>query len=78
MNSERKTATDNSALRKLISELEVDAVGIASLAEWKGTRLEEVALRLLPETRSVVCTQRSTERQGANAISASVIPDHAT
>jgi len=54
MSSERKTATENSALRKLISELEVDAVGIASLAEWKGTRLEEIALRLLPETRSVV------------------------
>jgi len=38
----------------LISKLDVDAVGIASLAEWKGTRLGENALRLLPETRSVV------------------------
>ena len=54
MSSERKTATENSALRKLISELEVDVVGIANLADWKGTKLEETTLRLLPETRSVV------------------------
>ncbi len=54
MSGERKTATENSALRKLISELEVDAVGIASLAEWKGTKLEETALRLLPQARSVI------------------------
>ncbi len=51
MTNERKTAT---ALQDLISKLDVDAVGIASLAEWKGTKLEETALRLLPQARSVV------------------------
>ena len=34
--------------------MDVDAVGIGTLAQWKGTKLEETALRLLPQTRSVV------------------------
>jgi len=54
MTGERKTTTTNITLRDLISKLDVDAVGIASLAEWKGTKLEETALRLLPQARSVV------------------------
>ena len=54
MGDERETTTENNILRDLISELDVDTVGIASLVEWKGTRLEESALRLLPEARSVV------------------------
>jgi len=54
MTGERKTATTNTTLQDLISKLDVDAVGIASLAEWKGTKLEETALRLLPQARSVV------------------------
>jgi len=41
-------------LQDFISRLEVDAVGIASLDEWKGTKLEETALRLLPTARSAV------------------------
>ena len=44
----------STTLQDLLTELDVSAVGIASLAEWKGTKLEETALRLLPETRSVV------------------------
>ena len=51
MINDRKNVT---ALQDLIPKLEVDAVGIASLAEWKGTKLEETALRLLPQARSVV------------------------
>ncbi len=54
MNSERKAATKSTILPDLISKLDVDAVGIASLAEWKGTKLEETVLRLLPQARSVV------------------------
>ena len=54
MTNERKTATENTTLQDLISKLEVNAVGIASLAEWKGTKLEETALRLLPQAHSVV------------------------
>ena len=42
------------SIQDVLSELEVDALGIASLAVWQGTRLEETALRLLPQTRSVV------------------------
>ena len=54
MTNERKTATENAALQDLISKLDVAAAGIASLAEWKGTKLEETTLRLLPQARSVI------------------------
>ncbi len=54
MTNERKTATKNITLPDLISKLDVDAVGIVSLAEWKGTKLEETALKLLPQAHSVV------------------------
>ena len=42
------------SIQGVLSELEVDALGIASITAWRGTRLEETALRLLPQTRSVV------------------------
>lgn len=54
MINERKTTTENTVLQDIIAKLDVNAAGIASLAEWKGTRLEETALRLLPQARSVV------------------------
>ena len=54
MINEGKAATENAVLQDLISKLDVSAVGIASLAEWKGTKLEESALNLLPQARSVV------------------------
>jgi epoxyqueuosine reductase len=54
MSNERKTVTESSTLQDAISKLDVDALGIANLADWEGTKLEETALRLLPETRSVV------------------------
>lgn len=54
MTNERKTATGNAILQNLLPKLDVDAVGIASLAEWKGTKLEETALKLLPQARAVV------------------------
>jgi len=46
----------NSALdlTGLMPKLEVDMVGVASIADWKGTKLEEMALKLLPQARSVV------------------------
>ena len=54
MTDQKKTSTASAALQDFIAGLEVDIVGIASLADWKGTRLEETALKLLPQTRSVV------------------------
>ena len=46
--------TRNAMLQDLIPKLDVDAIGIVSLAEWEGTRLTETALKLLPQARSVV------------------------
>jgi len=52
MINEGKSSCDK--LQDLISKLDVNAVGIASMAEWKGTKLEEKALKLLPKARSVI------------------------
>ena len=51
MSNEPKT---KQRLPDLLSRLDADAVGVASLIERKGTKLEEDALRLLPQARSVV------------------------
>ena len=50
MSNEPKT---KQRLSDLVPRLDADAVGVASLAEWKGTKLEEDALKLLPQARSV-------------------------
>jgi len=54
MGNKPESATASTKLQYLIPELDVDAVGIASLAEWEGTELEKTALKLLPQVRSVV------------------------
>ena len=41
-------------MKELGSELDADIMGVAALDDWKGTRLEETALRLLPQAKSVV------------------------
>jgi len=55
--------TSSTILHNFISELHVDAVGIASLADWKETRLEETALKLLPQARSVVVLAMEISRE---------------
>ena len=54
MTSKQVSDITTNSLRDSVSKLDVDSVGICNLAQWKGTRLEETALRLLPDTRSVV------------------------
>ena len=51
--SDQKVLTASEAVQELISRLDVDAVGVASLSDLKGSKLEEAALRLLPETQSI-------------------------
>ena len=51
---ERSKTTASAAVQRSISNLDVDAVGIASMDSLKGTMLAEAALRLLPETNSIV------------------------
>ncbi|MFC2045729.1 hypothetical protein ACFLUH_03525 [Chloroflexota bacterium] len=50
----QKILTVSDAVQDTLSKLDVDAVGVASLEDIKGTKLEEAALRLLPETHSIV------------------------
>lgn len=47
-------STVSATVANIIPKLDVDMVGIVKLAEWKGTKLEESALRFLPQTSSVV------------------------
>ena len=54
MNTEQGSDTTGNLLHDFVSKLDIDLVGICDLAQWKGTKLEETALRLLPEARSVV------------------------
>ncbi|MFC1861125.1 4Fe-4S binding protein [Chloroflexota bacterium] len=54
MSDEQKSGAANTALHDFLSKLDVDAMGIVSLDAWKGTRLDESALKLLPQARSVV------------------------
>ena len=61
MTTEAKTLS--SGLQDFISKLDVDAVGIAILADWKETRLEETALKLLPQARSVVVLAMEISRE---------------
>lgn len=52
--SDQMISTASAAVQDFLSKLDVDAVGVASLHELKRSKLEETALRLLPETRSIV------------------------
>ncbi len=54
MADKQKTATANDILWDLIPRLDVNKVGVVRLSEWKGTKLEESALNLLPQARSAV------------------------
>ena len=56
MINEQNHTNTSTSLQDFISRLDVDALGIGSLARWKETTLEETALKLLPQTQSVaVC-----------------------
>jgi epoxyqueuosine reductase len=52
MADSQRTSTRSSPFEEL--ELDADMVGVAALDDWKGTSLEETALRLLPKAKSVV------------------------
>ncbi|MDP2931264.1 MAG: hypothetical protein Q8O05_02055 [Chloroflexota bacterium] len=52
--SDQRILTASAAVQDAISTLDVDLVGIAALSDLRGSRLAEMALRLLPEARSIV------------------------
>lgn len=54
MASQQKQNEKKMLLEELKTGLDADIVGVANLSGWKGTRLEETALQLLPQTKSVV------------------------
>jgi len=56
-------------LQDVMAKLEVDLVGITDLSRWKGTRLEETAKKLLPQTRSVVALGMEVYPEVLNLIS---------
>jgi len=54
MTGQEEAFRTDSILQRIGPDLGVDMVAVAGLSQWKGTRLEETALALLPEARSVV------------------------
>jgi epoxyqueuosine reductase len=54
MDSQQKTKAEITILADLVHGLEVNAMGVASIAAWQGSRLEETAQKLLPQAHSVV------------------------
>lgn len=54
MATQQKQSKKKMLLEELKTGLDADIVGVAALPDWKGTRLENTALRLLPQTKSVV------------------------
>jgi epoxyqueuosine reductase QueG len=54
MADQEKENTDIISLDELKLGLDADMVGVAALSDWKGTRLEETALQLLPGAKSVL------------------------
>jgi len=54
MADSQKTNARSPLLQELGLELDADMVGVAALDDWKGTRLEETALGLFPQAKSVV------------------------
>jgi len=54
MAGQQKSKTRDVILEEMEKEIDADIVGVASLSDWKGTRLEKTALRLLPQTKSIV------------------------
>ncbi len=54
MTGQSKMSVADGILQRIEPDLEVDLVGVASLTDWKGTKLEETARALLPAAKSVV------------------------
>jgi epoxyqueuosine reductase len=51
---EKQVSTTSAIVQDYLSKVDADLVGSASLQDFKGTYLEETAVRLLPEAKSVV------------------------
>ena len=52
--SQQKSGTWDAVLEEVKTGSDIDIVGSAALEYWKGTRLEEAALSLLPQAKSIV------------------------
>jgi len=51
---DQKISTASAAVQDCLAKLDVDLIGIASLPDLNGSKLEETALRLLPAAHSIV------------------------
>jgi epoxyqueuosine reductase QueG len=54
MTNPKKKSGSKTVAKDMLIGLDADVVGVASLSQYKGSRLEESALRLLPETHSII------------------------
>jgi epoxyqueuosine reductase len=54
MSVQQESSSWDAILEEIKAGSEVDTIGTAALKDWKGTRLEETAQRLLPQAKSIV------------------------
>jgi len=58
-----KQTAVSAAIQKAIAEAEVDTHAVVNLSELKGTKLEKAALKLLPETHSIIVLAMEIHRE---------------
>ena len=54
MTNVKKAGALGKTEQDVLAGLDADIIGVATFAKWKDSRLEETALALLPETRSII------------------------
>jgi epoxyqueuosine reductase len=54
MTNLKKKGNSKITAEDMLAGLDADIIGVATFERWKGSRLEEAALKLLPETRSII------------------------
>ena len=54
MTNVKKAGASGKTEQDMLAGLDADIVGVTSLTQFKGSKLEETALALLPETRSII------------------------
>jgi len=73
MTNVKKTGAFEATEQDMLAGLDADIIGVTSFAQWKGSRLEETALKLLAETRSIIVFGLEIHREILDLTSASRI-----
>ena len=73
MTNLKKKGNSKIAAEDMLAKLDADIVGVATFEQWKDSRLEDTALKLLPDTRSIIAFGLEIHREILDLSSASRI-----